>query len=93
MKIPVRIDVQVDNNAVNLNMQEAGGVKVYDVEPSEVIVAGLSEPYEGEYVFTPTEDEQIIPINGKKAIQDITINPIPSNYGLITWDGTIITVS
>ena len=51
------------------------------------------ETYDGEYEFTPTEDTQTVSIANKRAVQDITINPIPSNYGLITWDGSTITVS
>lgn len=49
--------------------------------------------YDGEYEFTPTEDTQTVSIENKMAVQDITINPIPSNYGLITWNGSTITVS
>ena len=51
------------------------------------------EIYEGEYEFTPTQSTQTISIENKMAVQDITINPIPNNYGLITWNGSIITVS
>jgi len=51
------------------------------------------ESYEGSYNFTPSDVEQVIPIEGKMANQDITINPIPSNYGLITWNGSTLTVS
>lgn len=29
----------------------------------------------------------------KTTQQNIVINPIPSNYGLITWNGSVITVS
>lgn len=41
------------------------------------------EPYTGEYEFTPTEDLQTVPIQGKYATQNIIVNPIPSNYGRI----------
>ena len=51
------------------------------------------DAYDGEYEFTPTEDTQTVSIENKMAVQDITINPIPSNYGLITWNGSTITVS
>lgn len=51
------------------------------------------QPYEGEYTFTPTEDTQTVEIAEKMATQNITINPIPSNYGLITYNGSTITVS
>lgn len=49
--------------------------------------------YDGDYEFTPSTSPQIIGIEDKMAVQDIVINPIPNNYGLITWDGTKITVS
>ena len=47
-------------------------------------------PYTGPVTFTPTEEAQTIQIAGKAAEQDITINPIPSNYGKVSWDGTNI---
>ena len=49
--------------------------------------------FDGSYEYTPSAEEQTIPIDGMVAEQNITINPIPSNYGLITWNGSIITVS
>lgn len=57
------------------------------------IKTGAPPAYAGEYEITPTEQTQIIPIEGKTAKQDIVVNPIPSNYGLITWDGNTLTVS
>ncbi len=50
-------------------------------------------PYEGSYEFTPTQDAQTISIDHRMALHDITINPIPNNYGLITWNGSTIKVS
>lgn len=52
-----------------------------------------AEPYHGAYEFTPTDEAQIIPTADKVLGYDILINPIPSNYGHIAWDGSIITVS
>lgn len=51
------------------------------------------ERYEGSYEFTPTSETQTISIEHKMATADIVINPIPSNYGLITWNGSELTVS
>ena len=56
----------------------------------EVVV---TSPFTGSYEYTPTSQTQTIEINGLRATDDITINPIPSNYGLITWDGATLTVS
>lgn len=52
-----------------------------------------AQPYLGNYSFTPTNETQIIEIEGLKATQNITIDPIPQNYGLVTWDGSTLTVS
>ena len=59
---------------------------------SKPIMAQVEE-YTGAYEFTPTRDTQTIEIANKKAIADIIINPIPENYGLITWNGSVLTVS
>ena len=57
------------------------------------IPASISAVYTGEYEFTPSRETQVININHKEALRNITINPIPQNYGLITYNGSIITVS
>lgn len=50
-------------------------------------------PYTGDYEVTPDESEQVFAVKGKKMTDDFTVNPIPSNYGLITWNGSTLTVS
>lgn len=49
--------------------------------------------YEGAYTVTPTAETQTLQTNGLRMTDNITIEPIPSNYGLITWNGSTITVS
>lgn len=49
--------------------------------------------YSGAYTVTPTEEEQVLSTENRTLVQDIVVNPIPNNYGLITWDGSAITVS
>lgn len=49
--------------------------------------------YQGETVFTPTNQTQTIQASGYLFSENITINPIPSNYGRITWNGSTLTVS
>lgn len=51
------------------------------------------DDYTGEYEVTPSDEAQTLQTNGLRMIDNVTINPIPSNYGLITWDGSIITIS
>ena len=58
---------------------------------SAVIVGGI--PYAGSYEVTPGATAQTLPTASRMLAQDITIQPIPSNYGLVTYDGISIRVS
>lgn len=64
----------------------------FKVEVASGILMG-GTPYEGGYEVTPTEELQVLQTASRALAQDITVNPIPSNYGLITYDGVSITVS
>lgn len=54
---------------------------------------GGGVPYTGAYEVTPTQSTQTLATNGRVMTADVTVNPIPSNYGLITYNGSILTVS
>lgn len=49
--------------------------------------------YTGTTEVTPTTTEQVLDTSNKVVTRNIVINPIPSNYGLITWNGSTLTVS
>lgn len=49
--------------------------------------------YTGETNITPSTSEQVLNTAEKVVTRNIVINPIPSNYGLITWNGSTLTVS
>ena len=49
--------------------------------------------YEGATEFTPPRETQVVLSGGKILLDNITINPIPSNYGLVTYHANIITIS
>ena len=51
------------------------------------------EAYAGAYAVTPGPEAQTLATEGLRMTGDIVIGAIPSNYGLITWDGTKLTVS
>lgn len=43
---------------------------------------------------TPTDETQVVRADfGYDGLNTVTVDPIPSNYGLITWDGTTLTIS
>ena len=51
------------------------------------------DPYQGEYRITPSTQTQTLNTSGKYLQNNVVVEPIPSNYGLITYNGSIITVS
>lgn len=53
----------------------------------------MGDRYEGSYTVTPSSETQVLNTENLVATQNITINPIPSNYGLITWNGSNLIVS
>lgn len=60
-------------------------------ESSAVVIGG--DPYTGTYEVTPSRETQVLSTANLYMNENVTIKPIPSNYGLITWDGTKLTVS
>ena len=53
----------------------------------------LPPSYEGDYEVTPSAETQTLNTDHLYMMDNITINPIPSNYGLVTYNGSTITVS
>lgn len=62
----------------------------FSVDFSDMHQAGS---YLGPYEVTPSQETQTLQTTNKTMTQNVVVNPIPSNYGLITWDGSILTVS
>ena len=81
---------------IRMKVHQDPAVKLRLQDETVRIKAGIKyesvKPYAGEYEFTPTEQTQTIAINNRKAMANIVINPIPSNYGKITWTGNVLTV-
>ena len=51
------------------------------------------ETYTGSYEVTPSDETQTLNVEGKRMAHPLTVDPIPSNYGRIDWNGVILTVS
>ena len=80
-----------DPPAVRIAVRNPGAVAV-GIDESSPIVPTVEE-YHGTYEVTPAQTAQVLPTDGLLAVADIVINPIPSNYGLVTWNGSTLTVS
>lgn len=49
--------------------------------------------YAGPYEVVPSSSGQVLATAGKAMTRDVAVGAIPSNYGLITWNGSTLTVS
>lgn len=49
--------------------------------------------YTGPYEVTPSDSEQALSTHGRTLRRDVVVAKIPSNWGRITWDGSVLTVS
>ena len=87
--IPMQVSVSNVNLPVNVAASNVG-IPI-GVAASYQMIEG--ETYDGPYEFTPTQEAQTVPTANKVLLDDIIIHPIPQNYGLITWNGAVITVS
>lgn len=66
------------------------------IRPTQISTGGGGRTYPrypGPTEITPSQQEQTLYTSGYRLTNDITINPIPSNYGLIIWNGSTLTVS
>ena len=86
----IRITLSIDDPAeAALCIDDDVGVTL---ELGDAFIGG-GRPYDGPYEVTPTQHTQTLATIGRKMADNVTINPIPSNYGLITWNGSVLRVS
>lgn len=83
------IKLKVLDTKVNFKIKDEGIVHFGAQEGIPIYPAD----YTGAYIVTPTEETQTLPTEGLMATHNVVVNPIPQNYGRITWNGSIITVS
>lgn len=86
--------IEGEVNLSSLIDGEMALTSVIDGEVDKVLLVDLSHPhYVGPTEIEPTNTMQTISTAGLLMDDDIIIDPIPSNYGLITWNGAYLTVS
>ena len=88
--IPVTLSVSVPS--IDLVVDSGEAVSLEAVSP--IVISQDTVPvWDGQTEFVPTGESQIVSVHGYRFTEDIIIDPIPDNYGLITWNGSILTVS
>ena len=63
--------------------------------PNMIVDMGpaIEREYHGAYEVAPTNEYQTLHTTNRVLTHEIVVDPIPSNYGLITWNGSELTVS
>lgn len=87
--VPMKVVSSLDEfqMTVNADVVEIGTKAAADIRVT------ASDVYTGPYTVTPTEEPQILQTRNKLATENVVVDPIPTNYGRLTWTGNILTVS
>lgn len=88
----VSVNAVLSDNIVEVSPSLSGNISV-NAEMATLIRTTNYEEYSGVTTVTPSEEIQTLQTEDKVVLENIIINPIPSNYGLITWNGATLTVS
>lgn len=83
--------VSIEAQSASIDVQENILTVAFSEPVAREIVGG--EPYDGSYEITPSSETQTLSTTGKLLSRDLKVKPVPSNYGLITWNGATLTVS
>ena len=89
-------DTVVLDGELNLILQNDADCSLnvmMDGDLGVVVETGRLPVYDGATELTPSAETQVLQTNQYALRSNIVVNPIPSNYGLITWNGSTLTVS
>lgn len=89
--IPVRLKAVQLNQPIRMTVKDLNEPARMGVQTP--IVTSSVEDYTGPYAVTPGDSRQVLRTNNRRTTQDIVVEPIPQNYGKITYNGSVITVS
>ena len=88
----VTVKAKIEGSVVQVTPSINGNVSA-NADIVSLIRSTNYDEYTGDMEFTPSQEEQTILTDHRVVMGNITINPIPNNYGLITWNGVVLTVS
>lgn len=89
----VTVTAEFTSNTIEATATIANNVVEADAELTTIIGYSELPSYDGMTEITPSSETQVLETRNMALYENITINPIPSNYGLITWNGSTLTVS
>lgn len=90
--MPVLLDADMQ---ISLTFDGDMDVSVTEIdgEFGEIQYVSSAEVYPGETTVIPSQSRQVLMTSGYLMPSNVTVEPIPWYYGLITWNGSVLTVS
>lgn len=92
IELPIIVPLTVAEDAQRITL-DVSADEALSMELGVSVNTVAGEHYSGQTDFTPTAERQVISTAGLIMDDDIYVEPIPPNYGLITWNGSFIRVS
>ena len=87
----MRLSVSIVPQTLSVSFDPASAVVGFGNPVAREVVD--RDPYTGDYVVTPGTETVVLATKDKRMTDHVTVNPIPSYYGLISWNGSTLTVS
>ena len=88
----VRVTVAGQQRAARIRAPAQAIARTVEIEALPVRRVD-TDPYEGPYEVTPGPEAQTLATENLRMTGNVTVGAIPNNYGLITWNGSTLTVS
>ena len=85
----MNVTIQPQRVKISINSQRIG----VGFDPPIARELINSDPYTGEYIVTPNNETQTLLTKNLRMLDNVVVNPIPNNYGLITWNGSFLMIS
>lgn len=89
----ITIPMSVQADLVAVPMAVSAGDPLIGMEIATAVEIVQPNPYTGQYRVTPGAEAITLPTADRYLAEDVVIDPVPQNYGLITWNGSTLTVS
>ena len=85
-------ELTISDMSLLFDLTVGGGVEL-DGEIQPPVAYLPVNPYMEPYEVTPSMEEQVLETDGHSMTANVVVHKIPSNYGLITYDGSKLVVS
>lgn len=90
---PIVVPMTVAESTQQVALEVASSVETFALGLATAIQVVTGEHYSGAVEVVPGDEDVVLETAGLFVDDQITVRAVPSNYGLITWDGRTITVS